>query len=126
MPSRPPTDSAIVPNESQKYRNRERRQRKLALARVVSITPDEAWTLAVQRLAEITKGDDPSADRKAVRKAITMTELCDLYLDDAVDRIEASTLAMDRSGITVHVKPLIGSRKVNGLTSEDLSGFKRI
>ena len=61
----------------------------------------------MQRLAEITKGDDPSADRKAVRKAITMTELCDLYLDDAVDRIEASTLAMDRSGITVHVKPLI-------------------
>lgn len=103
-----------------KYRNQEGRQRKLALARIGSITPDEARTLALRRLAEVTKGDDPSADRKAVRKAITMGELCDLYLEDAANRIKASTLAMDRSRITVHVKPLIGSRKVTGLTSEDL------
>ncbi len=107
-----------------KYRNREGRQRKFALARVGSITPDEARTLAVQRLAEITRGDDPSADRKAVQKAITMTELCDLYLEDAADRIKASTLAMDRSRIVVHVKPLIGSRKVTSLTSEDLERFQ--
>lgn len=107
-----------------KYRNREGRQRKLALARVGSITPHEARTLAVQRLAEITRGDDPSADRKAMRKAITMTELCDLYLADAAGRIKASTLAMDRSRITVHVKPLIGSRKVTSLTSDDLDHFQ--
>ena len=103
-----------------KYRNHEGRQRKLALARIGSITPEEARAIALQRLAEVNRGDDPSADRKAVRKAITMAELCDLYLEDAADRIKASTLAMDRSRITVHVKPLIGSRKVVGLTSEDL------
>ena len=103
-----------------KYRNQEGRQRKLALARVGSITPDEARTIALMRLAEITKGDDPSANRKAVQKAITMAEFCDIYLEDAADRIKPSTLAMDRSRITVHVKPLIGSRKVTGITSEDL------
>jgi hypothetical protein len=50
---------------------------------------------------------DPSADRRAVRGAVTVSERCDLYLEDANGRIKASTLAADRSRIETHVKPLI-------------------
>jgi integrase len=103
-----------------KYRNGEGRQRKLALGRVGSVTPDEARALARQKLSEIAKGADPSAARKAIRAAITVGELCDLYLEDAAGRVKASTLAMDRSRVEVHVKPLIGSRIVTALTSEDI------
>lgn len=103
-----------------KYRNQEGRQRKLAIGRIGAITPDEARALARQRLAEIAKGGDPSENRRAIRTSITMSELCDLYLTNAATRIKPSTLAMDRSRISCHVKPLIGSRSVIGLTTSDL------
>ena len=103
-----------------KYRNLEGRQRKFALGRIGSLTPDEARALARQGLAAVAKGADPSAARKAVRSAITVAELCDLYLEDAAGRVKPSTLAMDRSRIMVHVKPLIGSRAVLALTTDDI------
>jgi len=37
-----------------------------------------------------------------VRQAITVAELCDLYLKDAKGRVKASTLAMDKSRIETH------------------------
>ncbi len=103
-----------------KYRNKEGRQRKLALGRVGSLTPDEARGIARQRLAEVAAGADPSAERRAIRKAITVAELCDIYVADAQARVKPSTLAMDRSRIEVHVKPLIGSRAVVALTGSDI------
>ena len=103
-----------------KYRNQEGRQRKLALGRVGSLTPDDARSLARRRLAEVDKGADPSAERKALRAAMTVAELCDLYLQDAEGRVKPSTLAMDRSHVAVHVKPLIGSRIAAAVTSDDI------
>lgn len=103
-----------------KYRNQEGRQRKLALGRVGSLTPDDARSLARRRLAEVDKGADPSAERKALRAAMTVAELCDLYLQDAEGRVKPSTLAMDRSRVAVHVKPLIGSRIAAAVTSDDI------
>ena len=51
---------------------------------------------------------------------MTVGELCDLYLAEAAPRIKASTLAMDRSRIDRHVRPLLGRRTVRGLTPEDV------
>lgn len=104
-----------------KYRNSEGRQRKLTVGRVGTLTPDQARQLARDKLAEVSQGNDPSADRQQVRKSITIAELCDLYLEDAEGKIKASTLAMDRSRIERHVKPLIGSRTVIALTPMDVS-----
>jgi integrase len=103
-----------------KYRTTEGGQRKLKLARLGALTPEEARALARKRLGEIAGGDDPSANRRAIRKAITVAELCDLYVEEAEGRVKASTLAMDKSRIERHVKPLIGRKSVVGLSSEDL------
>jgi hypothetical protein len=88
------------------YRNQEGRTRRLVLGRVGELTPDEARRLAADKLKEVRKGADPSADRHAARLALTVAELCDLYLADAKGRIKPSTLAMDRSRMECHVKPL--------------------
>ena len=104
-----------------KYRNKEGRQRRLALGRVGALTPEESRNLARQRLAEVAHGSDPSAERQQVRKSITVAELCDLYTADAEGRIKASTLAMDKSRIERHVKPLIGPRTVLSLTPADIA-----
>jgi integrase len=52
---------------------------------------------------------------------MTVGELCDLYLKSTEVRIKASTLAMDRSRIETHVKPLIGRLTVRSLTAADIN-----
>jgi hypothetical protein len=102
------------------YRNREGRTRRLVLGRVGELTPDEARRRAADRLKEARGGADPSADRHAARKAVTVSEICNLYLADAKGRIKPSTLVMDQSRIDCHVIPLLGRRAVTGLTRRDI------
>ena len=107
-----------------KYRTEEGRQRKLALARVGAVTPDQARTIAKKKQSEIADGRDPSAERRSIRNSITVSELCELYIEDARPRIKASTLAGDQSRIEAHVKPLLGKRTVKSLTSLDMERFQ--
>lgn len=62
-----------------------------------------------------------------------MTSPCDWYLENAkagriLGRkgrpIKESTLALDKSRIEMHVRPLIGNRRVKSLTMADLEGFQ--
>ena len=102
------------------YLTAEGRTRRLKLAAVGELPPDEARALARDKLGEVAKGGDPSADRHKARHAATVAEVCDAYLSDAIGRVKPSTLAMDRSRIETHVKPLIGRRPAVSLTLEDI------
>src|SRR5437773_1122087 len=62
------------------YRTREGRTRRLAIGKVGTITPEEARRLARDKLAEASKGADPSTERRKARTGTTVTELCRLYL----------------------------------------------
>ncbi|GLR89465.1 tyrosine-type recombinase/integrase [Bradyrhizobium iriomotense] len=106
------------------YRNAEGRTRRLKIASVATLTPDEARRLAGDRLREVAGGGDPSAQRRTLRAAISLSQLCDLYLEQARGRIKASTLAADRSRIETHVKPLIGHLTVRTLTTADVERMK--
>ncbi len=115
------------------YRNSESRSCRLTLGKVGTLTPDEARALGRSRLADVAKGADPVAEKKAANAAPTVAEICDWFLETAragriLGRkgrpIKASTLALDKSRIEMHVKPLIGSRRVKSLTMADLEGFQ--
>jgi integrase len=106
------------------YRNAEGRTRRLKIASIGALTPDEARRLAGDRLREVAAGGDPSANRRVLRAAISVSQLCDLYLQAAQGRIKASTLAADRSRIETHVKPLIGHLTVRSLTTADVERMK--
>lgn len=105
------------------YRNAEGRTRRLALGRVGVLTPEAARELAREKLGQVCKGSDPSSERQAARSDITVTELCDLYLQDIRGKVKPSTRAADRSRIECHIKPRLGQRVVKGLTLTDMEKF---
>ena len=70
------------------YRNKEGRTRRLVLGRQRELTPEQARALATKRLADVRHGADPSAERHALRGAMTVSELCDLYLIEGKGHIE--------------------------------------
>ncbi|MGO9237250.1 MAG: tyrosine-type recombinase/integrase [Methylocella sp.] len=102
------------------YQTTEGRTRRLKLAALGELTPDEARSLAREKLGAVAKGGDPSAERHKARDAKSVAELCDAYLGEADGRVKASTLAMDRSRIETHVRPLIGRRPAISVTLEDI------
>ncbi len=106
------------------YRNQEGRTRRLVLGRVGVLTPDQAREMARDKIRAVSQGHDPSGERKAVRNSMSVAELCDLYTEEAAAWVKPSTLAVDKSRINAHVKPLLGNRAVTGLTRADIEKFQ--
>jgi integrase len=115
------------------YRNAEGRTRRLVLGKHGALTPEQARALARQKLAGAARGEDPSEERRALRHGMTVGELCDWYLEHARSGrllgrrrrpIKPSTLDMDQSRIETHIRPLLGSRSIKGLTLWDIEGMQ--
>jgi integrase len=115
------------------YRTREGRQRRFTIGRHgAPWTPDTAREEARRLLGEIVRGTDPAAAKRETREAMTVSELCDVYLADAqAGRLltrrgqskKASTLAIDRGRIERHFKPLLGGCAVTAVTRADIERF---
>ena len=95
-------------------------------------TPEKAREEAVRVLGAVAEGGDPAAERRAVRQAATVAELCDAYLVDAEagrvltrtgDAKKASTLAIDKGRVARHIKPLLGGLAVIAVTRDDVEQF---
>ena len=116
-----------------KYRTAEGRQRWHTIGRHgAPWTPDKAREEAQRLLGEVAKGGDPAADKKALRKAATVAELCDLYLTEALEgrvlkrsgaKKKSTTLAIDRGRIDRHIKPLLGTYAITAVTRRDVERF---
>jgi integrase len=103
------------------------RTRRMTLGLHGKLTPDEARRKAATLLAVVTNGGDPAADRAEVKKAITVAELAELYYTEGpADKPnkKASSWQSDRSNIERHIKPLLGRRLIQSLTSPDIARFQ--
>jgi integrase len=117
-----------------KYRTGEGRQRWHTIGRHgAPWTPDMARNEARRILGEVARGSDPAGQKQASRKAATVADLCDAYLEAAVARRimtprgtakKASTLATDKGRVERHVKPLLGRLKVTSVTRVDIERFR--
>jgi integrase len=116
-----------------KYRTTQGRQRWFTIGQHgAPWTPESARQQARQLLGDVARKGDPAAEKRAMRKAQTVSELCDLYLADAeAGRLmtrrrtpkKASTLATDRGRILRHIKPLLGRKAVGAVMREDVEAF---
>jgi len=104
-----------------KYRTRSGAARKMVIARVGTITPDEARKEAIKALAEVAKGGDPSATRKAARKDMKLEELADSFVCAMKERWKENTYRANTSQIETHIKPLLGHRTAVSLTYADVT-----
>jgi integrase len=86
-------------------------------------TPDKARTEAKRILGGVAEGRDPQTIKAADKAAITVNELCDLYLMEGCETKKASTISTDKGRIQRHIKPLLGRKRVKDLTANDIRRF---
>jgi hypothetical protein len=95
--------------------------RRLTLAKVGTITPDEARTLAKKTLGSVAHGADPAAQRAADRRASTLAELAEQFLIEHVEaKRSASSAGSYRDLLERLVFPEIGKRKADKITSAEI------
>lgn len=115
------------------YRTRAGRQRRMTLGSYGPLTVERARELAKSHLGKVAEGDDPAGERRSYREALSVAELCDLYIEAAESGLilgrkgsakKASTIYIDRGRIERHIKPLLGAQKVQDIRQPDIEGFK--
>jgi hypothetical protein len=115
------------------YRNVEGRTRRMTIGRYGLMTVEQARDQAKVKLGAVAGGADPAAAKASASDAITVTEVFYWYLAEAeagriLGRrhrpIKTSTLAMDRSRIETHIKPLLGRRQVRALKLGDVEAMQ--
>ena len=84
------------------------------------------WTVEAARkeakrlLGEVADGKDPAAIKGAKKQALTIAELCNLYLAEGVSHKKPLTIKADRGRIEWHIKPLLGRKRVDAVTRADI------
>lgn len=87
-----------------------------------ALTADEAREEAKEALRRARKGEDPNAEKKADREALTVAELIERYLADGPatkPAKRASTWAIDASNLNRHIRPLLGRKIANRVTKAE-------
>lgn len=100
-------------------------ERLMVLGRLGALTPIEARNLAKAKMGEVATGGDPAKARADRRRDMTIADLSDLYLEEGVDHKKAGTILNDKSRISRHIKPLLGTKTVKMLSKEDVARFQR-
>ena len=94
-------------------------------------TPDGARIEAERLLGMVADGKDPAGDRAADKAALTVSELCDLYLTSKLSDLAAgvegakksSTLEGDQGRIRRHIKVLLGRMQARAVEQADVRRF---
>lgn len=116
------------------YRNLTGKRRRMTIGRFNIMPFEQARNLGKAKLAEALTGSDPIAERQALRKAVTIKDLCEEYLHHAKNGHilgkggrpkKASTIETDEGRINRHIIPLLGKLRVSELSKAHVNKFIR-
>lgn len=106
-----------------------RQLRRVKIGAFGPFTVEQARTQAKGIARSASEGRDPQREKRAVRDAVTVGELCDLYLKAASAGIvmtrfgkpkRNSTIAIDEGRVSRHIKPTIGRLPARDLSRSDV------
>ena len=106
-------------------------KKRMTLGRVGEITPDQARTLARDRLAEVRHGADPLSDRQTKRRELKVSEFIDQWeADNPVSKrtgraMRPLTRSYTLSRLRNHVVPILGKKRVSDVTVDDVNDMIR-
>ncbi len=104
-------------------RGRSAAVKRITIAPVGKVTPDEARQSARDILASVVKGFDPAGERSAERKAITVAELADRFLDHIKALRKPNTVAQYEHMLNAYVVPALGKRRAASVVTPDLAAI---
>lgn len=116
------------------YRTENGARRRMTIGRHGSITTEEARKLAIKTLGDTIRGDDPALERRTRRTSLTVSELCDHYIEAAEKGLviarggkpkKPRSIDTDKSMSNAHIKPLLGKKLVIDLKRADIVKFIR-
>lgn len=106
-----------------------RQTRRLRIGHYGPFTVDQARTEAQEIIRSAHRGNDPQRERRESRQAITVSELCEAYMEAARANLvltrfripkRQSTVLIDEGRVTRHIVPLIGSILAKDLSRPDV------
>jgi integrase len=99
--------------------------RRMTLARVGQLTPDQARTKAEKVLGKVAHGEDPAKEKAHDRKAETLADLAKLFLADIEAKKKPRTFDQYDDVLNRLVVPELGKAKANKVTVTDIAKLHR-
>ncbi|MCP1199072.1 site-specific integrase [Notoacmeibacter sp. MSK16QG-6] len=99
--------------------------RKVTIGTYGKLTVDQARVEASKILAKAQLGEDVAAERAKQRAEMTVSELCDEYMQEGVEHKKPSTIQSDISRIEAHIRPLLGRKRIGAVSRADIERFLR-
>ena len=98
--------------------------RKPSIGVYGNITPEDARSIAKRWMAKVVNGEDPSAQREALRAEPTVSDLLDRFLAEySLPRNAASTYAKNKRLADSKIRPALGQMKLSQVTPAMIAGF---
>lgn len=97
--------------------------RRKAVGTYGVVTVDQAGKAAENYLASAHLGNDLIGAERKARAEMTISQLCDDYIEHAMGLKKPTTVQTDIGRINAHIRPLLGKKKVSAVTRQDVEGF---
>ena len=105
-----------------RYYTSQKRRRTLTLGNYPVLTVFQARELAQQKLSAVKLGGDPANDKAQALAALSVSELCDIYLERH-SKLKKKSWKDDKQRIEKFIKSAFGNRKINSLKRIDVANF---